>query len=245
MNSRFFIGLGIGIALLTGGGTANADLGFSFQFDQSNYVVSPGGQVAVEVFLRQTGTPGAGETNVLGGSGAVGVTGTGVTITFPVGANDAQVLSASDISGNSAFDNAGFGPVTSVSGGSALLSQAVILGSPVLGTAVSGLTNTYDCFLGTFQFTAGLQAGQVTTIGASIPLSPHSSDNVAATSPEPTVLTNIESAAATITVQSVTAVPEPSSLRVVLGALASVLLVSLVCRPGTRVWARPGMISQD
>lgn len=231
MGFWFRIGLGIGIALLTGGGTANADLVFAFQFDQSNYVASPGGQVAIEVFLRQTGTPGAGETNVLGGSGAVGVTGTGVTITFPVGTNDAQVLNASDISGNSAFDNAGFGPFTSVSGGSALLSQAVIFGSPVLGTAVSGLTNTYDCFLGTFQFTAGLQAGQVTPISAAIPLFPNSNDNVAATSPLPTGLTSIAGGGATITVEGgVAAVPEPSTL--------GPCLITIVCLGGLAWWRK-------
>jgi len=135
----------------------------------------------------------------------VGVTGTGVTITFPVGANDAQVLSASDISGNSAFDNAGFGPFTSVSGGSALLSQVVIFGSPV------GLTNTYDCYLGTFQFTAGLQAGWVTPITASIPIELHSNDNIAATDP-PTVLSTIVDGHATITVTGgITSVPEPDT----------------------------------
>jgi len=241
MNSRFFIGLGIGFVLLSGARAAHADLIFSFEFDRTNYVAAPGGSVDVQVFLRQTGTADAGQTNILGGPGAVGMVGTGVLVTFGTGPNEAQVLSPSDITGNAAFDNFGSAPVTSVSSGSAFLSQFTFLGPPVLGTNVA--LDTYDLWLGTFTFTAGTVLGQATTISASIPL--NSNDNVAATSPDPTVLTNIASSAATITVQSVTAVPEPSSLLLVLGTLASVLLVSLVCRPGTRVWARPGMISQD
>jgi len=238
MNSRFFIGLGIGIALLTGGGTANADLEFSFQFDQSNYVASPGGQVAVEVFLRQTGIAGTGQTNILGGPEAVGMVGTGVLVTFGTGLSDAQVLSPSDITGNAAFDNFGFSPFTSVSSGSASLSQSTS-GAPVLGTNVA--LDTYDLLLGTFTFTAGTVLGQVTTISASIPLDPN--DNVAATSPDPTVLTNIASAGATITVQGAVAVPEPNSLFV--GIIGSVFFASLVCWPRARARAREGMITKD
>ena len=197
MNSRFFIGLGIGLVLLFGARAADAGQIFSFEFDRSNYVAAPSGLVDVQVFLRQTGTADAGQTNILGGPGAVGMTGTGVLVTFGTGLSDAQVLSPSDITGNAAFDNFGFPPFTSVSSGSAILSQSTS-GAPVLGTNVA--LNTYDLLLGTFTFTAGTVLGQATTIRASIPL--NSNDNVAATSPDPTVLTNIASAGATITVRA-------------------------------------------
>ncbi len=192
MNSRFFIGLGIGFVLLSGARAAHADLTFSFEFDRSNYVAAPSGLVDVQVFLRQTGIADSGQTNILGGPEAVGMTGTGVRVTFGTGPNDAQVLSELDITGNAAFDNFGFPPFTSVSSGSAILSQSTS-GAPVLGTNVA--LDTYDLLLGTFTFTAGTVLGQMTTISASIPLSPNSNDNLAATSPDHTVLTNIESAA--------------------------------------------------
>src|SRR5581483_11042680 len=117
-------GLALGVALALGAGPARAGLLFSFHFDQSNYDVQPNQGVDVEVFLRQLGTPGAGEVNVLGGAGAVGMTDTGVGLTFPTGPDDAQVLSADAITGNAAFDNFGFGAFTSVSGGKALLAQS-------------------------------------------------------------------------------------------------------------------------
>ncbi len=207
------------LALALGTTEASAGETFSFVFDQSNYVAAPGGQVGVEVFLRQTGLAGGGQTNVLGGPGAVGMVGTGVLLTYPTGSSDAQVLSTSDITGNIAFDNAGFGPYTAVNGGSALLSQAVIFGSPVFGTPVSSLTDTFDLLLGTFTFTAGLQLGQVTPVTASIPLVPDSNDNIANTSPIPTVLSSIVSGEATITVAG-SSVPEPSSLIQCFSAIA-------------------------
>jgi hypothetical protein len=223
------IGLGIGFAFLTSLQSADAGIMYSFQFDQSNYDVSPNGVVNVEVFLRQTGTPDTGETNVLGGTGAVGMTGTGVRVTFPTSPNDAQVLSVSDIMGNGAFDNFGFGPFTSVSAGSALLSQATS-GAPVFGTTVA--SDTYDLLLGTFQFTAGGVAGQVTTIGTSLPLFPNSNDNVANTTPLPTSLTSILEGSATITVtgeepppspDGFQAAPEPCSLSLSLTGTALIL----------------------
>jgi len=199
---------------------ASANLVYSFQFSQSNYNVNSGGTVDVNVLLRQSGTPGVGEVNVLGGSGAVGLVGSGVTLSFPTGSADAQVLQATDISGNTAFDNFGFGPYSLVSAGKALLSQAT-LGAPVLG-ALNG-TNTYDLVLGTFQFTAGTVPGQVTPISAAIPVAPDSNDNVSATSPIPTVLLNIATASATITVlggsNGPVPVPEPGSLSLIATAL--------------------------
>lgn len=239
MSNRLFIGLGIGMIFMLDPRASNAGQSFSFEFDRTNYVVAPGGVVNVQVLLRQSGVADAGDTNILGGLGAVGMTGTGVRVTFGAGANDAQVLSPSDIAGNPGFDNFGFPPFTSASSGSALLSQSTS-GTPLLGQNVA--PDTYDLLLGTFTFTVGSVPGQVTTIGASIPLSPNSSDNIAATSPDPTVLTNIASAGATITVQGGGLVPEPSSL--LLGALASVVVVSLLCRPGTCVRARQGTISE-
>lgn len=211
MKRRLRIVVGIAVAYFACLQTAKADLTFSFLFDQSNYTVSPDGKVSVEVFLRQSGTLGAGQTNILGGTGAVGMTGTGVSVTFSTGTNDAQVLSASDITGNTAFDNFGFGPFTSVSAGSALLSQATS-GSAVLGTTVA--PDTYDLLLGTFDFTAGGIPGQVTTISTSLPLFPDSNDNVANTMPSPTTLTDIAGVSATITVMGgpTMATPAPPSL---------------------------------
>lgn len=203
--------------------SANAGLVFSFQFDQSNYNVSPGGTVDVGVILRQSGTADTGETNVLGGTGAVGMTGTGVLVTYPTGADDAQVQGTSDVSGNAAFDNFGFGPFIAVSAGSALLSQSTS-GSPVLGTAVAGHSDTYDLVLGTFRFTAGSVSGQVTPITASIPLFPNANDNVAATDP-PTPILVIADGGATITVTGgvVNPVPEPATLA---PALVAVMVVA-------------------
>jgi len=215
------------LALLVNAQAARAGLLLSFVFDQSNYVVAPNGTVDVGIFLRQTGTPAAGETNVLGGFGAVGMTGTGVRISFPTGPNDAQVLSTANITGNPAFDNFGFDPFSAVDANSALLSQATS-GSPVFGSAVG--PNVYDLFLGTFTFTAGAVPGTVTQIGASIPLFQNSNDNVAATTPFPTSLLNITDGSATITVQGssvTTAVPAPGSL--VLGLLGAFAISARAC----------------
>ncbi len=222
MNRWLRVGLGIGVALLVGVETADAGFDFSFNFDQPDYIVPPGGTVNARVFLRQTGVPDVGQVNILGGTGAVGMTGTGVRVTFGTGPNGAQVLSPSDITGNAAFDNFGFPPFVIVNSSSAILSQST-LGAPVLGTGLA--PNTYDLLLGTFKLTAGAVPGQV-TIGASIPLSPHSNDNVADTSPLPSVLSSIASTSATITIGS-TVVPEPSSL--LQGLTGLVLVAGLAC----------------
>jgi hypothetical protein len=225
MKSCFLISIGAVVIFIASAATSSAASTFSFVYDQSNYVTSPGGHVAVNLYLQQSGLASSGQTNVLGGPGAVGVTGTGVVITFPTGPNDAQVLSTANITGNSSFDNFGFGPFTSVSSGTALLSQATS-GTPLLGTTVA--PNTFDLLLGTFVFTAGTVSPHVTTISAAIPLVPHSNDNVAATSPLPTVLSSISSGSATITVVSASgAVPEPSALGQ--GLTALMILGGLYC----------------
>jgi len=72
MNRLLLIGLGCGVALLFTGETAEAGLAFALEFNQSNYLVSPGGTVDVQVDLRQTGTPGVGEVNILGAPGRSG-----------------------------------------------------------------------------------------------------------------------------------------------------------------------------
>ncbi len=206
----YFLRFNIMVLLFVFSQSAQGGVIFSMAFDQANYDVSPNGMVEVKVFLRQTGIPDLGEFNVLGGAGAVGMTGTGVRVLFGADANDAQVVSVGDITGNSDFDNFFGDPFIQLDTGSALLSQST-LGPPVLG---SGAPNTYELLLGTFKFTAAAVAGQVTNISASIPLVPNSSDNIAATDPLPTVLSDIVSAGATITVLSggIAPVPEPSSL---------------------------------
>ena len=72
------------------------------------------------------------------------MTGTGVLVSFGPGTNDSQVLSTADITGNTDFNNFGFGPYTAVSSGSAILSQAIGVNLPVLGPRIP--TRTICCW---------------------------------------------------------------------------------------------------
>src|ERR1035437_6475286 len=76
------LGLAV-VAVLAWG--ANADAGtltYKFGFDQTNYKVAAGGTVNVGVYLQETGS--TGDPFVLAPTG-VGLTGPGVTVTYPSG----------------------------------------------------------------------------------------------------------------------------------------------------------------
>jgi hypothetical protein len=185
-----------------GGGTAQAAL-YEFSFNQSNFTVSPGGTVDVPVFLRETVSPG--EVSLLHDFGLVGA---GVKVTFdvpPVPAHPARVLSAADIIPNPAFDLIGDRSVTP--GSSAQLLEGTFL-APAVKAQGSG--PVYDILLGTFRFTAGSEAGEVTHLRAG-DFDITGNFNVVNTLP-PTVLDPlIREGTATITVV-LAVVPEPAAL---------------------------------
>ena len=151
------IGLWLAAAALAGIAPARADLSYSFSTDQSSYVVSPNGSVAVQVFLNEFGAPS--DPFVLADPTGDGLFSTGVRLNYPAG-SAAQVLSVADIAGNPLFDNAGFGIAadadTSIA--TAGFTQAALLNPSVHGTPISG---GYQLYLGTFTFTAGADPGWV------------------------------------------------------------------------------------
>lgn len=150
---KFAVGAIVGIALLLSSQTAKAALSYAYTFDQSTYNVAANATVNVEVFLQETGANG--DPFVLAPSG-VGLTGTGVTVSYPSG-GVATVASASDIAGNSAFDNGGFGIATSLSSTSAGFTQSILFNPNVTGSLTA--PETYEVLLGTFTFTAGPATG--------------------------------------------------------------------------------------
>lgn len=141
---------------------------YRYVFDQTNYTVNPGGTVAVNVCLQETGT-----TVLKEGMGA-GLAGAGVKVVFddpPLPSSPAKVLSTSAIITNtSAFPEVWGRSV------SADMYARLLLGAGfdpdtsdpinVYGVETPPGSGTYRASLGTFMFTAGAVAGEVTNIRA-------------------------------------------------------------------------------
>jgi hypothetical protein len=193
----------------------------AYVFDQSNYVVAPGGTVNVDVHLREI--IGVGERSVLATDGLIGA---GVRVFFddPIPGSPAGVLSLTDISGNAQFDLlpplTDLGPPALSAG---LLQFVDIVSPPVLA---SGGPTTFEILLGTFTFTAGATAGEVTAIRA---VDFGLSDDTV-TGALVTLDALIATGNTTITVQGASAaVPEPNSV-VLVGAGVFALLAQRVRR---------------
>jgi hypothetical protein len=142
-------------------------LRLQYFFDRSNYTVAPGGTVAVTVFVQETVKPS--DDSSLLGPGRDGLIRGGVVVQvgLPAPTKPARVRSTSAIAGNSGFDLAIIpqipSPSTSACAGILELSQ-----SPVFGEVVSRSATCQSVLLpiGTFTFTAGPVAGEVTFLTA-------------------------------------------------------------------------------
>jgi hypothetical protein len=198
-------GLGVGLVAMLLGGTARGEPIYSFAFDQSSYSVAPGGTVDVKVSLRET--LGAGDVSVLATQGLFSA---GVRVTFddlPRPTSPAQVQSTADIHGNPGFDLHS-GPRTFLTAGSSAgLLESIDFTNPQ-GVHGSGGPVTFDVFLGSFTFTAGLVPDEVTEIRATR-FSPGSQEII--TNETGDALDGLM-ADAHATIMTTPTVPEPSTL---------------------------------
>jgi hypothetical protein len=148
-------------------GTGTAEGAYRYVFDSTAYSVTPGGTVAVNVYLEET------DTTVLKDGVGPGLAGAGVTIVFndpPLPGSPAEVLSTAAIANTSDFSilwnknvipeeyaqlllSAGFDPDT---------------GDPVnvYGVEIPADSGVYRALLGTFTFTAGDVSLETTYIRA-------------------------------------------------------------------------------
>lgn len=154
---RLLATLAVGLAALLGAGPAHAELVYGYSFDKSSYTVGLGGTVDVSVYLTETG--GSGDSFVLDSANGVGMLGTGVRLSYGAGTLATVVNPATDIAGNGAFDNFGFGIATDGDSTSAGFTQ--FASNPVYGIQNSNPL-VYSLFLGTFTLTAGSIEGPVT-----------------------------------------------------------------------------------
>ena len=189
-----------------------ADPSYSFAFGTTNYRVAPGKTVDIPVYLQETV---GSETSVLDANG-VGIFGAGVSLRFSSSSSSpATVLTTADILANAAF-NSTADRRTAVTSTTATLSEATDFLSFVHADDATPGQSKYLMTIGTFQFTAGMAFGEVTTITTgSNPLGDvNITGNLAA-------LDNaIANVSATITV-----VPEPS----VFALISTGLLGSAAC----------------
>ncbi len=145
------------------GSTASAAYEYRYVFDATNYTVSPGQTVPVQVFLQETVNGGSTPWFTTPGLGLfIG----GVRVNFdelPVPTDRAEVLSTANIIANPLFTDSP--PTLSlVSGSSAGLTAAVAdpFSELIQGTVVNASTSRI--LLGTFTFTAGLIPNEVTNL---------------------------------------------------------------------------------
>ncbi len=138
-----------------------------FFFDRSNYVVAPGGTVAVNVFVQETFHPRTDESLLAPGSDGLIRGGVFVQFNSEGAGQPTRVRSVADIAGNPHFDLACLpqlpGPSSPDAAGVLVLSQ-----SPVFGEVVSrsAACETVLLPLGTFTFTAGKVLGESTFLTA-------------------------------------------------------------------------------
>jgi hypothetical protein len=195
------LGLTIALWALLTCGTARADFMYQFAFDQANYNVAPGGTVDVQVFLQETVS--GGSTSRLSSDGLISA---GVKVRFDESApsDPAKILATADMSFNPAFNSTVLDLRTLSAGTSGQLTEAVGLGSPAVHA--TGGPTTFSVLVGTYHFTAGSTAGQVTHLRATLP---SLASNVTGTGLRLDPLIGDGSATITTGAQ---VVPEPSSL---------------------------------
>ena len=139
-----------------------AGVSYQYVFDRANYIVAPGGTVAVNVYLEET--VGSGGTSILSDAG-IGMFGAGVMLRFddsPQPTDPARVLAASDIAGNTAFDQV----AADVSSVFALLAEDALLNPYVHGSLTGSTGQVYRLLIGTFTLTSGTVSGEATPIQA-------------------------------------------------------------------------------
>jgi hypothetical protein len=144
---------------------AQAGSTYQLAFDQSTYQVDPGGKVVVSVFLQEQVT--GGSTSVLATDGLIGA---GMRLSFdvaPLPSDPAKILSLGDVTlndGPGAFSG-GVQSLMLNPGSYVDLTETVDVNNPaVTATDLGG--GLFQILIGSFGFTAGSIAGQVTTIQA-------------------------------------------------------------------------------
>ena len=185
-----------------------AGVQYGFHFDQSQYFVAAGSTVNVKVYLRESFDPG--DTTLLDTEGLFGG---GVRVFFneaPIPSVPAEVLTLADIIPNGGFDDT----VTLkdlVVGTSAGFTSNV--GTSPLPVGADVGATFHQVLLGSFTFTAGLNPGEITHLRATdfdVSLDDFVTNNSL------TVLDSlIRDSTATIVVDGVQAVPEPSSILII------------------------------
>jgi hypothetical protein len=138
---------------------------YSFVFGQTSYSATPGGKVAVPVYWQET--VGTGETAVLDPLSAVGMFNQGVQVRWndpTVPSHPATVASTADIACNSAFSDTMFRDLSVSSDYAQLSEDTTDVSTFVYGTEISA--NVWRQLIGTFTFTAGSVAGEVTHLRA-------------------------------------------------------------------------------
>jgi hypothetical protein len=203
------------VIVLWSGIAGAAEPSYAFAFARASYQVVPGGSVTVPVYLKET--VGSG-TSVLDSNG-VGMFGAGVVLSFDgPSPNWAKVMATAGILPNAAFNDTvsgrkGFTGTTAALSEVTDFSVFVHADDPTPGLA------QYLMIIGTFEFTAGLTPGEVTTISTGgNPLG-----DVNITGGDFVALDGvIANASATITV-----IPEPSAL--VLIGVATLCLFAARC----------------
>ncbi len=163
---RMLVRVGLGLAMVTATLTvadrARAEISYQWVFDKDLYVVNPGEKVDVKVYLEEK--VGAGDKSLLNAADGLGMFSMGLGVFFgddPQPLEPAKVLTVADIAHNPAFIDL---PRKSV------FSTYAILVEPTTDVPVFGelfADNTYRLWAGTFSFTAGSIAGEVTPLRAS------------------------------------------------------------------------------
>jgi hypothetical protein len=204
-------------ALLPALEPAAARAGLLLEFGASNYSAAPGQGIEVPVFLTESGT------TILATDG---LNGAGLFISFNLPARvsaPAQVTAITVNPGVNDLDDFLFtsiSPATGSTTGSAELMFSIVL-SDVLKPPVG----SSSIRLGTFHFDAGLVPGQVTNLSTGIPTGGPQFLSGTGQNLDSMITTST----ATITVQGVTSVPEPSGI--VLSGTGFLGLIGYLCRP--------------
>jgi hypothetical protein len=144
------------------GGEALAEQSFEYVLSQENYSVSPGGTVAVTVYLQETVS--GGDVSILAPEG-VGLVGAGVSVfqnDAPQPTDPARVLGVSDVSAPLSYEFVT--PTVELIGAKLSLFNLDEDYPPVHGEEYA--PGVFRLELGTFRFTAGAVVGELTPIRA-------------------------------------------------------------------------------
>ncbi len=144
---------------------ARAGSTYQVAFDQSTYQVDPGGSVVVSAYLQEQVT--GGSTSVLATDGLIGA---GMRLSFdvaPLPSDPARIVSLGDVTLNDGPGGFSGGSQSLVlnPGSFVDLTETVDVSSPAV-TATDLGNGLFQILIGSFRFTAGSIAGQVTTIQA-------------------------------------------------------------------------------